>query len=151
MFTSLSRCRCKTSHRWGSALMFLLPHNSQAGHQLESACTLNASSFLSLPSLKHNASTVLPKMEHGTSEWVCEKQKTSLEFHIPAEIQLNKELTWYQTRSHHFYKILVHYVGMKIQEEIQKAPRETRGFSVSAHFTGPCPIQLLLQIANTHA
>lgn len=91
-------------------------------------------------------------MEHGTSERVSEKQKKkSLEFHIQAESQLNEELTWSQTRSHHFCKTPVHYVGMKFQKEILKTPRETGGIlSVSAHFTGPFPIQLLLQIGNTH-
>lgn len=114
LLTSLSSCSCKTAHRWGSALTFLLPHRQ--GISLKSAHTLNASSFLSLLSLKHTASTFPPKMERGTSEWVSEKQKPCLEFHIQAESQLNEELIWYQTRSHHFCKTLVHYVGIKFQE-----------------------------------
>lgn len=151
MFTSLSSCSCKTAHRWGSALMFLLPHSSQVGHQLE-ICMYPKCFICPFPHLPQTYCIHIPStLERGTSEWVSEKQKRSLELLIQAESQLNEELKWYQIRSHHFCKTLVHYVGMKFQEEIQKAPRETRGLlSVGAHFTGPFPIQLPLQIGNTH-
>lgn len=154
LLASLSSRSCKRACRWGSALRFLSPRGSRAGHPLE-ICTHSKCFILPSPSspLKHTASAFHPKLQRGSSsEWASEEQcrKRIFGAHIQAETQLNESSTWCQTKRRNFRKTLVHYLEQNFQQGSQKAHGETGGLSSVwvATSLGLCPLNCSCKYAT---